>query len=217
MSIPDVGSEWIGLKGRIGAWYLASRLRRLSEILVLGNLRPRFLEVLNLRGDEVVLDAGSGSGFFSLAIAERLPRGRVVCADLSEEMLGRLRCRFERRGLGTRLQLWIGDITSLGFPDEFADLAVSNGVWHELPDPSRAARELLRVLRSGGRAVVTDFRDTPLGKRIGAAHRKTDHGPFSRDELADVLRGAGFADVAGEAIRHWVIAWGRKPEEGMRR
>lgn len=210
MSAETITSEWTGIKGRIGAWYLASRLRRLSEVLVLGNLRPRFLEAVKLRGDEVVVDAGSGSGFYSLTIAENLPRGRLICVDLSDEMLTRLKRRIVGKGLGDRVEVRKGDITALELADGSADLAVSNGVWHELPDPTCAAAELLRVLKPGGRIVVTDFRDTGLGKRIGEAHRQTDHGPFSVEKLIKVLQQAGFADVAGEPVRSWVIASGAK-------
>lgn len=210
MTTEAMTSEWTGIKGRIGAWYLASRLRRLSEILVLGNLRPRFLEAVRLRGDEVVVDAGSGSGFYSLAVAENLPRGRLICVDLSDEMLAHLKRRTATKGLADRVEVRKGDVTALELADGSADLAISNGVWHELPDPSRAAVEIFRVLKPGGRVVVTDFRDTGLGKRIGAAHRSTDHGPWSVEQLVKTLEGVGFTEVAGEAVRTWVIAWGAK-------
>lgn len=65
-------SEWTGIKGRLGGRFLNSPLRRLLEILILGDLRSAFLsEVSNLivKGDEIVLDLGAGSGYFSLAIS----------------------------------------------------------------------------------------------------------------------------------------------------
>lgn len=208
-------SEWTGITGRIGAWYLASPLRRLAELLVLGNLRTRTLQLLDLGGNEVIVDAGCGSGFYSLAMAERLTSGRVIGVDLSDEMLARLSRRAARRHLSRRVELLKSDITALTSADGIATMAVSNGVWHELRDPAAAARELFRILKPGGRIVVTDFRDTPLGWRIAAAHREGDHGPFSVDALKGVLRTAGFADVQGEPLRHWVLAWGLKPTPGQ--
>ncbi len=85
----EITSEWEGLKGRIGGWYLNSPLRRLAEIFLLGDLRTRFLQQtsLLLRGDEIVLDAGAGSGYFSLPVAARLQNGKVICIDLSSQML----------------------------------------------------------------------------------------------------------------------------------
>ncbi|MBI2220322.1 MAG: methyltransferase domain-containing protein [Acidobacteria bacterium] len=204
-------SEWTGFTGRLGAWYLASRYRRLAELLVLGNLRPRLLRALDLRGDELVVDAGCGSGFYSLAIAGRLTSGRVICVDLSDEMMARLARRTARQGLSGRVDIRKGDVTALDLDEGLAGWAVSNGVWHELREPAQAARELFRVLQPGGRVVVTDFRDTRLGRRIAAAHRAGDHGPFSVDELKALLEAAGFARVGAEPVGHWVLAWGRKP------
>ncbi|MBI2840818.1 MAG: class I SAM-dependent methyltransferase [Acidobacteria bacterium] len=210
MTAESYTSEWTGMKGRIGGWYLASWLRRLSEILILGNLRKRFMGLIALRGNEAVVDAGCGSGFYSLAIAERLDSGRITCVDLSDEMLEILSRRARRRQLADRLDIRKGDVTTLDVPAGTMDLAVSNGVWHELPDPVPAARELLRVLRRGGRVVVTDFGDTTIGRRITARHRESAHGPFSVEELVRVLRDAGFADVRGERVGHWVIAGATK-------
>ena len=184
-------SEWTGLTGRIGAWYLASRYRRLAELLVLGNLRPRLWRALDLQGDEIAVDAGCGSGFYSLAIAARLTTGRVICVDLSDEMRARLARRTAHQGLAGRVEIRQGDVTALDLPDGVAGLAVSNGVWHELREPAKAARELFRVLQPAGRVVVTDFRDTRLGRRIASAHRAGDHGPFSGEELQALLHATG--------------------------
>lgn len=203
-------SEWTGMKGRIGGWYLSSWLRRLSELLILGDLRKRFMEVVSLKGSELVVDAGCGSGFYSLAIASKLDSGRTTCVDLSDEMLDILRRRARRRGLADRIFIRKGDVTALDVPAGAADVAVSNGVWHELPDPARAAGELFRVTKRGGRVVVTDFGDTTIGRRITARHRESDHGPFSVEELTRIMREAGFADVQGERVGHWVIAWATK-------
>lgn len=203
-------SEWTGFTGRLGAWYLASPFRRLAELLILGDLHPRFMERVRLRADDVVVDAGCGSGFYTLAMAEKLTSGRVICVDLSDEMLTTLRRRAARRKLPSRLEVHKGDITALELRDGFASLAVSNGVWHELRNPEAAARELYRVLKPAGRVVVTDFRDTSLGRRIAAAHRQGDHGPFNVETLERLLRTVGFDDVQTEALNHWVVGWAVK-------
>ncbi len=208
-------SEWTGITGRLGAWYLASPFRRLAELLILGDLRTRFTERVRLRGDEVVVDAGCGSGFYTLAMAEHLTTGRVICVDLSDEMLTTLRRRAARRRLAERLEIHQGDITAFELGDGLASLAVSNGVWHELANPESAARELYRVLKPAGRIVVTDFRDTWLGRRIAAAHRQGDHGPFSTETLERLLRTVGFDDVKTEALDHWVVGWGAKRASGQ--
>lgn len=115
--------EWTGLKGRIGAWYLNGPLRRLSEVLFLGDVRTVFLREINklIKGGEVVLDVGAGSGYFSLAIAERLKTGKVICLDLSGEMLQRLERVANRRGLMSRVQILLGTASPIKLEDEAVD------------------------------------------------------------------------------------------------
>ncbi len=206
------GSEWTGLRGRIGAWYLNSLLRRFSEIFFLGDCKSAFLNELSriTSGNEVVLDIGAGSGYFSLVVAKRLSGGRVICLDLSEEMLRRLERNAGRQGFEDRVQILKGEASSVDIQDESIDIAVSNGVFHELSNPNIVLREMHRVLKPNGWVIVTDFRDTRVGRRIAAAHREGAHGPFSVDELATLLIRSGLRDVKVYPVKHWVIGMGMK-------
>lgn len=205
-------SEWTGVRGRIGGWYLNSPLRTLSEMLLLGNCRGAFLRLATdiSPRDGVVLDVGAGSGYFSLALAKSIGARKVICLDLSKEMLQRLQQRAEREGLRERVQIVRAEAVSSGVESDSVDLAVSNGVFHELSDPELVLREMLRVLKPGGWVVVTDFRDTRIGRRIGAAHREGSHGPFGVEGLAALLSQAGLENVRATPVRHWVIGAGRK-------
>lgn len=205
-------SEWTGIKGRIGAWYLNSPLRRLSEILFLGDCKSVFLSEVShlIRGDDLILDIGAGSGYFSLAIAKKLNTGKVICLDLSEEMLQRLERKAEREGLRQRIQILKAEASSSGLESESVDLVVSNGVFHELSNPGSVLREMLRVLKPNRRVIISDFRDTRIGKRIGAAHREEAHGPLGVDELERLLARAGLSNVKAYPVKHWVIGVGKK-------
>lgn len=90
------------------------------------------------------------------------------------------------------------------------DLAVSNGLFHELPSPDSVVREMFRVLKPGGWLVVTDFGDTRIGRRLGEAHRDGTHGPFSIRELEILLTRTGLKDVKVTPVRHWVLGAGKK-------
>lgn len=207
-----ITSEWEGLRGHIGGWYLSSPLRRVSELLVLGDLRRRYLERLDalITGKETVLDVGAGSGYFSIPIAERLKQGKVISLDLSPAMLMHLKRRAKKKKLGDRIEARLGNAYQLDVKGSSVDIATANGVFHELTAPSQALDEIKRVLKPGGFAVISDFRDTYLGKKIAAAHREGDHGPFSTQELKGLLIDAGLLDVNVDVIRHWVLAIGRK-------
>lgn len=205
-------SEWVGLRGRIGAWYLNSPFRRFSEILFLGDLRTKYLQQIDglLRSNGTVLDVGAGSGYFSFSIARRLEQGKVVCLDLSSVMLEELVRRARKLGLSSRIEVQLGSAYQLRFEDSIFDLVTSNGVFHELSEPEKALNEMKRVLKLGSFVVISDFCNTVVGRRIGMAHRKEDHGPFSADELVNLLQNAGFVNIKVEKIRHWVLATGQK-------
>lgn len=210
----QVISEWTGIKGRIGGWYLNSPLRSLSETLLLGNCRASFMGLVSqiIMGNEVILDVGAGSGYFSLAVARKLTTGKVICLDLSDEMLQHLEQRAKIESLLDKIQLMKGEATVSGLASGSVDIVVSNGVFHELQSPEAALGEMLRVLKSSGWVFITDFRDTWLGKRIGAAHQELAHGPFSVEDIKILLNKVGLKNVEVSPVRHWVVGRGQKME-----
>ncbi len=125
----------------------------------------RILPELRLRGDEQVLDLGCGRGALMLAVAELVPRGRVVGIDLwhadqtGNDPATTLR-NAELEGVAERVEVRTGDITGLPFADDRFDLVVSSLTVHNIAsaDGRRAAvDEAVRVLRPGGRLVLADL------------------------------------------------------------
>ncbi|MFQ5887446.1 MAG: class I SAM-dependent methyltransferase [Candidatus Hydrothermarchaeales archaeon] len=213
MSEKEITSEWTGRKGRIGGRFLNSALRRLLEILVWGDCRSVLLDEVSgfiPKGDEIVLDVGAGSGYFSLPIAEKLNAGKVICLDLSEEMLGHLERKAKKEGLEDRVQILNVEASSSGLEDGSVDLAVSGGVFHELSSPETVLTEMARVVKPGGGVIVADFRDTWLGRRFCAPHGEDAHGPFSVNELEALFARDGLSGVKVSPVRHWVIGVGKK-------
>jgi ubiquinone/menaquinone biosynthesis C-methylase UbiE len=206
-------SEWTGLKGKLMAWFLNSPFRTVIEVWLLGLPRSAFLSEVShdIRGDEVVLDVGAGSGYFSLAIAKKLETGTVICLDSSEEMLRRLKHKVEQEGLENRVRVMKGEASSLELNDKSVDLAVSNFVLHEVSSPETVLMEIIRVLKPNGRVVLTDFLGgTWLGKMEVAAHSADAHGPFSVNELETLFAKCGLRDVKARGVRSWIIGMGTK-------
>jgi ubiquinone/menaquinone biosynthesis C-methylase UbiE len=212
MTKEQTTSEWRGIKGKIFAWHLDNPLARLPETLLLGNCRSAVLKEFSrlIRGNEVVLDIGAGTGRFSLAIAKKLSRGKVICLDLSEEMLQHLKRKAEKEGLQDIIQILKGEASASGLENESVDLVMSNSVFHELSNPEAVLAEMLRVLKPSGWVMITDFRDTKISRMICRSHHKKSHGPFSVNELETLFIKAGLKNVKVSPMRHWVIGVSRK-------
>lgn len=106
---------------------------------------PEFAQFERARGQRL-LEVGVGAGTDHL----RFARAGANCSgvDLSEQSLALARRRLTAEGL--RSDLRVADAEQLPFPDGTFDRVYSWGVIHHTPDTSKAAREILRVLRPGG-------------------------------------------------------------------
>jgi trans-aconitate 2-methyltransferase len=106
------------------------------------------LERLQLDGDELVVDAGCGSGRITAALIERLPRGRVIGVDESASMIAAARER-----LGGDVDLRVLDLLELEL-DEPADAILSTATFHWIADHARLFAQLRGALRDGGRLLA---------------------------------------------------------------
>lgn len=106
------------------------------------------LERLDLRGDEIALDAGCGSGRVTAALAKRLPAGRVIAVDGSEAMVAKTRER-----LGDAASYLVADLSELEL-EEPVDLVFSTATFHWILDHDRFFGRLRAALRPGGRLVA---------------------------------------------------------------
>ena len=131
--------------------------------------RDRLLALASWRGNESVLDVGTGRGLLMIGAAKMVPAGRAVGVDIwnAEDLSGngadRTRDNIRLEGVEKNTELKTEDARALGFPDSTFDVVVSNLALHNIPDASgreKACREIARVLRPGGRALISDFRHT---------------------------------------------------------
>jgi SAM-dependent methyltransferase len=114
---------------------------------------PLVLELIGDVAGRNVLDAACGTGRYALLLAEA--GARVSGMDVSPEMIERARRKASERGVAA--DLTAESLTALPYADESFDLVVCGLALCHLPDLTPAAREFARVLRAGGRVVISDF------------------------------------------------------------
>jgi len=153
--------------------------------------------IASLREGETVLDLGSGGGFDAFLAAKKVgPTGRVIGVDMTPEMIERAKANAKAGGYAN-VEFRPGEIENLPVDDNSVDVIISNCVINLAPDKSRVFAESLRVLKPGGRFMVSDTVLTqPLPESIRksvAAYMGCVSGALLKEEYLSVLRAAGFA------------------------
>jgi len=175
-----------------------------------------------------LLEIGCGMGFDSL---EFLKRGvRVTAIDLTESAVRMTRAHFDVAGVKAE-EVRVGNALDLNFPNESFDAVWSNGVLHHTGDPSRAIAEVHRVLKPGGRAIISHFYRRPswmylihrLGREPIEAHEEdapvTEF--LTEPKILEMFKGFRTVETAREHHRALPIAkrgfkaslyrWGFRP------
>jgi ubiquinone/menaquinone biosynthesis C-methylase UbiE len=124
---------------------------------------------LGLREGMSVLDAGIGTGFLTINLLKEAPIPLTITGlDFSVGMLVGLKRRLARLGLLKYVQLQVGDMRQMPFPDRSFDLLISSAAIEYLPEVKDGISEFVRVLRPGGRLIIIATRDSFMGKVIAA-------------------------------------------------
>jgi ubiquinone/menaquinone biosynthesis C-methylase UbiE len=163
------------------------------------------MDLVNLRGEEMVLDVGCGRGLLLNAAAKRLTTGKAVgidiwqAEDLSDNRPELALANAEAEGVADRVEVKTGDMQQMPFSDETFDVAVASMAIHNIRNRdgrAKAVREIARVLKPGGRAALQDFQCT--------------------DEYTQILRELGWINVerSGSNATMWPpvrVVTGKKP------
>jgi len=157
------------------------------------------IALASLKAGEVVLDLGSGGGFDCfLASAKVGPKGKVIGVDMTAEMLDKARDNM-RKGGYKNVEFRLGEIENLPVADNSVDIIISNCVINLSNDKARVFQEAFRVLKPGGRLMVSDIvilKELPdfIRKSIDA-YIGCVAGALDKGDYLQAIKTAGFEKV----------------------
>jgi len=190
-SLPETISKSIG--------YSEAELDSVPDGANLGLGCGNPVALASLKEGETVLDLGSGAGFDCFLAANKVgKRGKVIGVDMTPEMLDKARQNARKDKYGN-VEFRRGEIEKLPVEDNYVDVIISNCVINLSPDKPAVFREAFRVLKPGGRLMVSDIvllKELPdFIKESVAAYVGCISGAMLKDDYLGAIKSAGFKDV----------------------
>ena len=158
------------------------------------------IALASLKEGETVLDLGSGAGFDCFLAARKVGRtGKVIGVDMTPEMIDKARDNAKRGNYGN-VEFRLGEIEKIPAADSSVDTVISNCVINLSPHKRRVFQEAFRILKPGGRLMVSDLVLTsPLPDSVKnsiEAYVGCLAGASLKKDYLKTIREAGFHDVA---------------------
>ncbi len=172
-----MGREISHVMGHLGAGWL-ERPNRVAE-----ERTDLLLTNMQLKPNDVVVDLGAGTGYFSFPMAKRLTEGKVIAVDIQPEMLAII----EKR----KKQLKINNVETVkasesnpNLKPETVDVVLMVDAYHEFSHPYEVMTRIVAALRPGGRVVLVEYRGEDPEVPIKLLHKMTEQ--QARKEMAAV-------------------------------
>jgi len=185
--------------GSLSVGYTAEDLAKIppESNLGLGCGNPAALA--GLKEGETVLDLGAGAGIDCFLASKKVgSSGRVIGVDMTPQMIDRARENVRKSG-AANIEFRLGEIENLPAADNSVDVIISNCVINLSPEKDRVFREAFRVLKPGGRMMVSDLvLKRPLPKALQESvevYAVCVAGAMLRDEYLREIQAAGFRRV----------------------
>ena len=179
--------------------YTAEELRLVPELAILGVGCGNPTALADLKEGEVVVDLGSGAGIDVFLAAKKVgEQGRVIGVDMTEDMVAKGRQLAREHGFGN-VEFRLGEIEHLPLDAATVDVIISNCVINLTADKLASFREIHRVLKPGGRILISDLVTAgelpPDVRASAAAWADCLAGAMDQEAYLETIRRAGFAEV----------------------
>ena len=171
LSLPGVPAKAVAIVFLITGLVLAAQALMMVIYAIRGKFqhRDRMLGMISWKGSERVLDIGTGKGLLMNGVAMKLTTGMSVGIDiwnssgLSANTRENALRNAEFEGVKGKIEIEYMDAQTMSFQDGSFDVVLSNLCLHNIPDKQsrdKACREIARILKPGGMALISDFKHT---------------------------------------------------------
>lgn len=156
-------------------------------------VKDKAFSVAGVKKGKIAADIGAGSGFITGGL---IGKGlKVIAVDQSEEMLVEMRKKFSG---AEGIEYCLGEAEKLPIPDEAVDYAFANMYIHHVESPQKAIKEMVRILKPGGKLVITDM-DEHEFKFLKEEHHDRWMG-FKREDVRRWFEEAGLNNVIVDCV-----------------
>jgi ubiquinone/menaquinone biosynthesis C-methylase UbiE len=199
-------SKPTGWLGRFSLWIMNIRHAKLTDW---------GLEHVSIKRGDVILDVGCGGGRTVRKLAAVAAEGKVYGIDHSEESVAAARRTNKQEIESGRVEIRQGSVSALPFTGDLFDLVTAVETHYFWPDLPADMREVLRVLKPGGRLVIIAeaYKGGKHGKPLQKVADWTKMAILSVDEHRELFSRAGYSDVQmiEKYDKGWLCGIGRKP------
>jgi ubiquinone/menaquinone biosynthesis C-methylase UbiE len=172
------GYKGLGMKGPIARWYAKITYQDLDEFKALAKRMSK-----QLADGAGVLEVAPGPGYFAVELA-KLGNYKITGLDVSDTFVQIARKNAQEAGVQVDFRL--GNASELPFASDSFDLVVCRAAFKNFTEPAEAMREMRRVLRPGGRAVIIDLRKDTSKQEIDAHFETGDRRACGQDECRQI-------------------------------
>ena len=174
------------------------------------------LQHVHIEKSFTILDVGCGGGRTVQRLATLAPEGKVHGIDYSAASVAASRDSNAREIEAGRVQIQLGSVAALPFPDRMFDVVTAVETHYYWPDLPGNLQEVLRVLKPGGTfsLIAETHRDGWLGALYAVPMWLIRAAHLSDAEIRDLLAQAGFSEVSTMHLpgKSWICALGRRPQ-----
>lgn len=193
----------------VAAGYGKEDLERVPQEAVMGLGCGNPSACADLKPGETVVDLGSGGGIDVFLAAVKVgPEGKAIGVDMTQQMVDKASRLAKREGYGN-VEFRLGEIERLPVPDSSVDTVISNCVINLSTDKSRVFREAHRVLKPGGKLVISDIvSERPLPPKMRddlVSWSQCVSGALERSDYLSKIVEAGFSEPVIVSQREFYV------------